>query len=107
MTGIKQGDYKLLLCSPQALLEDFWLDVLAEEDYSSKICLFCIDEAHNIEEWKDFRPSYKSLIDIKCCIASAAPILLLTATCSDTMYTDIIKSLDLDTIDVVATVPDR
>ena len=60
------------------------------------ICCFAIDESHCISTWSDvsFRPEYKNLKLLREW-APEVPILALTATASNKVQKDIIKSLNL------------
>ena len=63
---------------------------------SVKISFYAIDEAHCISEWgHDFRPEYRK-IRIAIDQIGKAPIIALTATATDKVRTDIIKSLDIE-----------
>ena len=56
------------------------MDILDEDTYPGEIVVFCVDEAHNVEEWKAIRPSYRQLAELKSYVANGKPLLLLTAT---------------------------
>ena len=96
-----------MLCCPEALKEDFWLDALSTEQYPGKVIVFAVDEAHNIDEWQGFRPTYKDLSDLKCITAEGKPLLLLTATCTQTMLKTISSSIGMECYELVAALPDR
>ena len=63
---------------------------------SVKISFYAIDEAHCISEWgHDFRPEYRK---IRCAIETigTAPVIALTATATDKVRTDIVRSLGIE-----------
>ena len=49
---VKDGQYQLVLFSPEALLSvRRWRDLLQGESYSSRIVAFVVDEAHCVKKW--------------------------------------------------------
>lgn len=89
---ISSGKTKLLYVAPESLTKEENVEFLK----TVKISFYAIDEAHCISEWgHDFRPEYRRIrfaIDEIC----KAPIIALTATATDKVRTDIIKSLCID-----------
>ena len=64
----------------------------------NKICLFAIDEAHCISQWShDFRPSYKSLSEIKKNYPNI-PLLAVTATATPNVIDDMENFLNIDNL---------
>lgn len=41
----------LLFCSPEALLQDRWLDALENQGFSSRVRAVVVDEAHCVSKW--------------------------------------------------------
>jgi ATP-dependent DNA helicase RecQ len=88
---IMKGKTKLLYVAPESLTKDENVDFLK----SAKISFYAIDEAHCISEWgHDFRPEYRRIRPIIEKIGRA-PIIALTATATDKVRTDIMKSLNI------------
>ena len=49
---VKNGQYQLMLFSPEALLSfRQWRELLQGEGYSSRIVAFIVDEAHCVKKW--------------------------------------------------------
>ncbi|MBR7019092.1 MAG: DNA helicase RecQ [Prevotella sp.] len=88
---ITAGKTKLLYVAPESLTKEEYVDFLK----SCKISFYAIDEAHCISEWgHDFRPEYRRIRPIVSEIGMA-PIIALTATATDKVRTDIMKSLGI------------
>lgn len=91
MSDIEQGITKLLYVAPESL---------AKEDYSQflkkqNISFVAVDEAHCISEWgHDFRPEYRNLRNIINDI-DQVPIIGLTATATEKVEEDILKTLKM------------
>ena len=45
------GSASLLFCSPEALLQDRWLDALEKGDFSGRVRAVVVDEAHCVSKW--------------------------------------------------------
>ena len=89
---ITSGKTKLLYVAPESLNKEESVEFFK----SVKISFYAIDEAHCISEWgHDFRPEYRK-IRIAIDQIGKAPIIALTATATDKVRTDIIKSLDIE-----------
>lgn len=81
----------LLYVAPERLVLDSFLELLQ----AVQLNFFAIDEAHCISEWgHDFRPEYKQLKKLRV-IFPDTPIAALTATATERVKDDIIKSLHL------------
>ena len=86
---ILNGRTKLLYVAPESLTKDEYVEFLR----GCKISFYAVDEAHCISEWgHDFRPEYRRIRPIVNDIGRA-PIIALTATATDKVRTDIMKSL--------------
>ena len=89
---IVSGRTKLLYVAPESLNKEENMEFLK----SVKISFYAIDEAHCISEWgHDFRPEYRK---IRCAIETigTAPVIALTATATDKVRTDIVRSLGIE-----------
>ena len=88
---ILSGRTKLLYVAPESLTKEEYVEFLK----GCKISFYAIDEAHCISEWgHDFRPEYRRIRPIVNDIGRA-PIIALTATATDKVRTDIMKSLGI------------
>ncbi len=91
MSDIKNGITKLLYVAPESLVKEEYVDFLKKQNIS----FVAIDEAHCISEWgHDFRPEYRNLKSIIKEIDDV-PIIGLTATATEKVQEDIIKTLGL------------
>lgn len=89
---IEKGISKLLYVAPESLIKQEYLDFLKKQ----KISFFAIDEAHCISEWgHDFRPEYRNLREIVRQIDNV-PIIALTATATEKVQEDILKTLGIN-----------
>ncbi|GAB6983144.1 DNA helicase RecQ [Prevotella dentasini] len=89
---IQSGRTKLLYVAPESLNKEENVEYLK----SVKVSFYAIDEAHCISEWgHDFRPEYRK-IRFAIDEIGKAPIIALTATATDKVRTDIIKSLGIE-----------
>lgn len=89
---IREGKTKLLYVAPESLNKEENLEFLK----TVKVSFYAIDEAHCISEWgHDFRPEYRK---IRCAVEEIgrAPIIALTATATDKVRGDIVKSLGIE-----------
>lgn len=90
LNHLSQLDF--LLTSPETLAKPAVQRALARQSIS----LFVIDEAHCIAQWgPDFRPEYLLLADI---LSTLQPqrLLMMTATATPRVQTEILKRLGLD-----------
>jgi ATP-dependent DNA helicase RecQ len=91
LSGLHQGNFKLLYVAPERLTLDSWEDKLQ----SWNISLIAIDEAHCISEWgHDFRPEYRRISQLRKSLPDV-PVMALTATATDRVREDIIHHLKL------------
>ena len=89
------GETKMLFLAPETLMKDNILQML------SNISVDCvtIDEAHCISEWgHDFRPEYRQLKLIRNNFPKAV-YLAMTATATPRVREDIVKNLQLDSVE--------
>ena len=88
---IRSGLTKLLYMAPESLTKDENVEFLR----TVKVSFVAIDEAHCISEWgHDFRPEYRNIRPTLNRICEA-PVIALTATATDKVRTDIMKSLGI------------
>ncbi|PCH73417.1 MAG: ATP-dependent DNA helicase RecQ [Flavobacteriaceae bacterium] len=90
-SDIESGVTKLLYVAPESLTKVEYLEFLRAQTIS----FVAIDEAHCISEWgHDFRPEYRNLRNIIKQI-SDVPIIGLTATATEKVQEDILKTLGM------------
>jgi ATP-dependent DNA helicase RecQ len=88
---IEKGITKLLYVAPESLMKEEYIDFLKNQNIS----FVAIDEAHCISEWgHDFRPEYRNLRTIIQKIDNV-PLIGLTATATQKVQEDIIKTLGM------------
>jgi ATP-dependent DNA helicase RecQ len=88
---IDSGITKLLYVAPESLIKEEYVLFLKTQ----KISFVAIDEAHCISEWgHDFRPEYRNLKHIIKAIDDV-PIICLTATATEKVQEDILKTLGI------------
>ena len=88
---IASGITKLLYVAPESLIKEEYVTFLKTQ----KISFVAIDEAHCISEWgHDFRPEYRNLKHIIKAIDNV-PIICLTATATEKVQEDILKTLGI------------
>ncbi len=88
---LHDNELDILYLSPERLLKDETLDLLA----SIEISLFAIDEAHCVSEWgHDFRRVYQELKILSEKFPDV-PKIALTATADDKIKNEIVKQLIL------------
>ena len=89
---ILNGKTKLLYVAPESLNKEESIEFFK----TVKVSFYAIDEAHCISEWgHDFRPEYRKIRQAVDLIGKA-PIIALTATATDKVRTDIVKSLGIE-----------
>jgi ATP-dependent DNA helicase RecQ len=90
-SDIINGITKLLYVAPESLIKEEYIDFLKDQEIS----FVAIDEAHCISEWgHDFRPEYRNLKNIIQKI-DEVPIVGLTATATEKVQEDILKTLGM------------
>ncbi|WP_408038168.1 RecQ family ATP-dependent DNA helicase [Tenacibaculum amylolyticum] len=90
-SDIANGVTKLLYVAPESLIKEEYVDFLKQQ----KISFVAIDEAHCISEWgHDFRPEYRNLRNIIKQIDNV-PVIGLTATATEKVQEDILKTLGM------------
>lgn len=95
MSDIKNGITKLLYVAPESLAKEDYTEFLKKQNIS----FVAVDEAHCISEWgHDFRPEYRNLRNIINEIDDV-PIIGLTATATEKVQEDILKTLRMTDAD--------
>jgi len=93
---IASGVTKLLYVAPESLIKEEYAEFLRGQ----KISFVAIDEAHCISEWgHDFRPEYRNLRKIIRDIDNV-PVIGLTATATEKVQEDILKTLGMSDANV-------
>lgn len=99
MSQIKQGQIKILMISVERLKNESFRNFIK----TIPISLMVIDEAHCISEWgHNFRPDYLKLPDYQREF-SIKQVLLLTATATKQVVTDMAKKFSITQQDIVRT----
>lgn len=90
------GQYQFLYLSPERLQQN----LVQERISKMRISLIAVDEAHCVSQWgHDFRPAYRDINIIRS-LHKEAPIIAVTATATKTVQEDIIKTLELQNVQV-------
>lgn len=105
ITDILNNEYRLVYTTPEFIVKaESFLTSLVEEDLL--ICL-AIDEAHCLSSWgHDFRESYRGLSKLRNWVPDI-PIIAVTATATEEVQEDIVKTLKMDKPFMVRTTFDR
>lgn len=91
MEQLLNGRAKFLYISPERLKSEQFLAQLRQ----LRISLIVVDEAHCISQWGyDFRPSYLGIKVLRN-LAPSARLLALTATATEEVCEDIVRSLEM------------
>jgi ATP-dependent DNA helicase RecQ len=99
-----KGEFKLLYVAPERLESEFFCNMLNR----LTISLLAVDEAHCVSQWgHDFRPSYSSIYSLIRKLSTRPIIAAFTATATEEVRRDVIKSLELREPDVYVTGFDR
>lgn len=99
LVNARNGMYKLLYVAPERLTSGAFqteLDAL-------NVTMVAVDEAHCISEWgHDFRPSYRQIRTALEGLAGTVRWMALTATATPEVREDIVESLGLREVSIVA-----
>jgi len=89
--AIAAGNVEFVFATPERLEDPAFLETLRR----THIDLFVVDEAHCVSEWgHDFRPAFLSLGAAAKSLGSP-PILALTATATERVLADIVRTLGM------------
>jgi len=93
---LRGGKWKAVYVTPERFRQNaFW-----EAIGGRKISLLAVDEAHCISQWgNDFRPEYSRLGEIRKKLGNPTTVAL-TATATEAVQKDILKSLDIKDAEV-------
>ncbi|CAH0554697.1 unnamed protein product [Brassicogethes aeneus] len=92
---IFENKYSIIYCTPEFVTGDYGSDLIKRIKQNLNIVLIAIDEAHCVSSWgHDFRVKYRELGCLKKMLPDV-PILAVTATATNKVRNDIIKSLNL------------
>ncbi|MDD7304364.1 MAG: DNA helicase RecQ [Bacteroidaceae bacterium] len=93
---MRSGCTKLLYVAPESLCKQENVDFFR----SVEISFYAVDEAHCVSEWgHDFRPEYRKIRQMINEIGSR-PVIALTATATDKVKADILKTLGMPRADI-------
>lgn len=88
-----QGHYKIIYVAPERLNTQRFLEFAC----NGQISMLTVDEAHCISQWgQDFRPSYLEIEDFLVKLPKRPIVSAFTATATERVKNDIIKSLSLE-----------
>ena len=88
---------KLLFVAPESLIKEENIVFFESVDIS----FVAIDEAHCISEWgHDFRPEYRRIREMVSAIGEDIPLIALTATATPKVRADIVKTLNLNNVNI-------
>lgn len=92
---IRDGKTKLLYIAPETLTKEENLEFFQ----NTPISFVAVDEAHCISEWgHDFRPEYRKIREMITRVGDNIPVVALTATATEKVRADIVKSLDMQDV---------
>ena len=99
-----QGVYKIIYVAPERLESWEFLDFATH----TEISMGTVDEAHCISQWgQDFRPSYVKIVDFIRKLGRRPVVSAFTATATENVRDDILRTLQLANPNVVVTGFDR
>lgn len=88
----RQGAYKIIYVAPERLVTDGFLELAG----NIQISMITVDEAHCISQWgQDFRPSYTKIVEFVRLLDKRPIISAFTATATENVREDIVRTLGL------------
>ncbi|CAG8714850.1 19513_t:CDS:2, partial [Dentiscutata erythropus] len=97
---IASGFIKILWITPEKFIQNFQFRQMLKKVAEIRGIQFVVDEAHCIKEYANFRPAWNQLSQLKEEFGSA-PILLLTATCSEYMASQLSINLKCFSLNII------
>ena len=92
---ITDGKTKLLYIAPETLTKEENIEFFQ----NTPISFVAVDEAHCISEWgHDFRPEYRKIREMITQVGDNIPVVALTATATEKVRADIVKSLNMEDV---------
>lgn len=92
---ISSGVTKILYIAPETLTKEENIEFFQ----TVNISFVAVDEAHCISEWgHDFRPEYRRIKYMIEAIGKNIPVIALTATATPKVQSDIVKNLNMDSV---------
>ena len=100
----RQGRYPIIYVAPERLLTPEFLDFAR----NARISMVAVDEAHCVSQWgQDFRPGYLRIADFIRELPARPVVSAFTATATENVRDDILRTLQLANPNVVVTGFDR
>ena len=101
-----RNHFNVIFTSPEFSMQESFRTLLLQTTH--KLCVIAFDEAHCILEWglSKFRPLYAEIAELLA-ISTDVPVLVMTATVSDKMKSDILTVLSIANCFTIACSPDR
>lgn len=100
----EEGRYKIIYVAPERLGTNALLRLSERIDIS----ILAVDEAHCISQWgQDFRPSYLNITEYIQRLPKRPVVCAFTATATETVKDDIVRTLRLNDPEVLVTGFDR
>ncbi|EAU85201.2 ATP-dependent DNA helicase recQ [Coprinopsis cinerea okayama7 len=93
---LKNGDYQVLLISPELLLSKRFLDtMMRDREFTSRILSVVVDEAHVVSSWgAGFRKKYGELGMIRAFLPKHVPLVAMSATLPARVRYDVAQKLE-------------
>jgi superfamily II DNA/RNA helicase len=94
---VSGGDYEVVLMSPEfcTASNHNWCKMTGSTEFSRRLKGIVVDEAHLIHSWRDFRPAYTNIHQLRVWYPSV-PFMVLTATMTPYVRVFVHKSLRLN-----------
>lgn len=91
LSQVEAGLYTHIILSPEQIMSDEFKKVLKNPVFINNVCLVAIDEAHLIENWKDFREDYTHLESLRRWLPAHVPMFCCSGTISRKVEADVRK----------------